>query len=379
VTDATAQLERYRAEIVWEQRGRAGGAQQRFPGYDANNDGVITRAEWRGSDRSFAVHDWNNDGVLSGDEVRTGAWRPSSANDDYSDDYVFSDWNDKRFQQIDRNRDGRIARTEWFYGAEEFARADRNRDGVLSQAEFQGNDFDDDRGDRFDNLDVNGNGVVERGEWHASPQAFEWLDRDNNGTISRLEMGLGASTASDPFASLDANNDQRISADEWHWSRRSFDQRDTNNDGVLTRAELNARRAQAQGAAGAGGPQVNVPGVTNVTVPANQAWFDTGIDVQPGDRLTFRATGDIRLSTSSDDTAEPRGSRSGRTATYAPLAKQPAGALIGRIGGSGAPFMVGDRQDGMPVKAGGRLFLSVNDDAHEDNVGTFNVVVTVVR
>jgi hypothetical protein len=41
--------------------------------------------------------------------------------------------------------------------------------------------------------------------------------------------------------------------------------------------------------------------------------------------------------------------------------------------------MVGDRQDGMPVKAGGRLFLSVNDDAHEDNVGTFNVVVTVVR
>ncbi|HEX6314881.1 MAG TPA: hypothetical protein VFZ73_08480, partial [Gemmatimonadaceae bacterium] len=202
VTDATARLERYRADIVWEQRGRgrAGAAQQRFPGYDTNNDGVITRAEWRGSDRSFAVHDWNNDGVLSGDEVRTGAWRPSSADDDYSDDYVFSDWNDKRFQQIDRNRDGRIARTEWFYGAEEFARADRNRDGVLSQAEFQGNDFDDDRGDRFDNLDVNGNGVVERGEWHASPQAFEWLDRDNNGTISRLEMGLGASTATDAFA-----------------------------------------------------------------------------------------------------------------------------------------------------------------------------------
>ena len=42
----------------------------RFQGMDRNGDGVITRAEWRGSDRSFEVHDWNGDGKLSGDEVR---------------------------------------------------------------------------------------------------------------------------------------------------------------------------------------------------------------------------------------------------------------------------------------------------------------------
>ena len=47
-------------------------ARTRFEGMDRNNDGRITREEWRGSDRSFENHDWNGDGVLSGDEVRPG-------------------------------------------------------------------------------------------------------------------------------------------------------------------------------------------------------------------------------------------------------------------------------------------------------------------
>lgn len=36
----------------------------RFQGMDQNRDGVISRAEWRGSEQSFRRHDWNNDGVL---------------------------------------------------------------------------------------------------------------------------------------------------------------------------------------------------------------------------------------------------------------------------------------------------------------------------
>ena len=50
-------------------------AQMRFQGMDRNNDGVITRDEWRGNDHSFRNQDWNGDGVLSGDEVRPGARR----------------------------------------------------------------------------------------------------------------------------------------------------------------------------------------------------------------------------------------------------------------------------------------------------------------
>jgi hypothetical protein len=37
---------------------------------DTDRDGVVTRAEWRGSDQAFRNHDTNSDGVLSGAEVR---------------------------------------------------------------------------------------------------------------------------------------------------------------------------------------------------------------------------------------------------------------------------------------------------------------------
>jgi hypothetical protein len=95
---------------------QAGSAAARFEGFDTNEDGVIQRGEWRGSDRSFQVHDWNSDGVLSGDEIRNGAPRPRSEYDDYSDSYAFSDWSTDRFNTLDRNRDGRVSRTEWPYG-----------------------------------------------------------------------------------------------------------------------------------------------------------------------------------------------------------------------------------------------------------------------
>jgi len=44
--------------------------QMRFRTMDRNRDGVVTRAEWQGSDQSFRQQDRNGDGILSGDEVR---------------------------------------------------------------------------------------------------------------------------------------------------------------------------------------------------------------------------------------------------------------------------------------------------------------------
>jgi Ca2+-binding EF-hand superfamily protein len=217
--------------------------EMRFRGMDRNNDGVIARSEWRGTAESFRVHDWNRDGVLSGDEVRAGAERTDRRFEqqdfDPAVDDEFPSWSEAGFSNIDRNRDGRITSNEWHYDLETFRRVDRNRDGTLSRAEFLATSVDDDRDDRFEYLDVNRNGRIERDEWHGSHEAFDSLDRNNDDTLTRAEVGGNAGGQRDRFATLDVNRSGTISLDEWRWSRRSFDEQDVNRDGVLTRREFN--------------------------------------------------------------------------------------------------------------------------------------------
>jgi Ca2+-binding EF-hand superfamily protein len=339
---------------------------------DRNGDGAISRAEWRGSDQSFSVHDWNGDGVLSGNEVRVGATRDQSEDDfDQSRRPEFRNWTERGFENVDRNGDGRIARSEWFYDREGFNRADRNGDGTLTRAEFLGNDVDSDREDRFDNLDANNNGRVERSEWHGSRDAFEWMDRNNDGVLSRSEVVGADDEQSDLFGALDRNNDEVITPTEWQWSRRSFAQQDRNGDGQLTRTELtNAElNAASTGAVGTTG--------RSIVVDASRGWVDTGINVRNGDTISIQANGSVTLSDNNADAANPGGSQSGRLAPSAPLPNQPAGALIARVG-DGPPIFVGDRQT-ITANNSGRLYLAVNDDHFDDNRGQFRATVSLQR
>ena len=272
-------------------------AQMRFQGMDANGDGRISRAEWRGSDQSFRTHDWNGDGMLSGDEVRPGAARQRVEEEDFDQTGrpEFRNWTERGFTNLDRNRDGRIQRAEWFYDREGFIRADRNRDGALTRAEFLGSevDADADREDRFEYLDANNNGRVERSEWHASRDAFDWLDRNNDGVLSRTEVVGEDIEQSDLFGGLDANNNDVITPDEWQWSRSSFARQDQNGDGQLTRRELTNTELQGQGTSvGAAGTSGRA-----VVVEAARGWVDTGIDVRRGDRISIDASGTVTLST----------------------------------------------------------------------------------
>lgn len=290
----------------------------RFRAMDVNGDGRITRDEWRGNARSFRNHDWNNDGVLSGDEVRVNAVRNQEQE---SDTQGFYNWTVAGFRNVDRNGDGRITRAEWRYDPELFIRADRNRDNVLTEAEFLGDEtIDRDPEDRFDDLDANNNGRIEREEWHGTAEAFDWLDR--------------------------------------------------NNDGRLTRAETVGNEAVT-------GTTGRRPNSEVVVVDAQARWTDTGIDVTAGDRLVVRSEGTITMS-SDTDTATAAGSRTGRKAPDAPFPQMPAGGLIARIGDSG-PFFLGDGGALGRVPSSGRLFLGVNDDYLGDNRGEFRVTITVRR
>jgi hypothetical protein len=230
-------------------RGRGRGNEAiRFAEMDRNNDRTITRAEWTGSARSFAVHDWNADGVLSGDEVRVGAVRPRTADDWTFDsqerEYAFEDWTARGFTAVDHNRDGRITRDEWHFDREGFRRADHNGDGVLSRAEFLAEDLeDDDREDRFGDLDLNGDNRISRNEWHGTALRFAALDANRDGVITRVEM-VGPDAPPELFSSVDVNRDRVITTDEWHWSRASFDARDLDRNGRLTREEFNGTASQ---------------------------------------------------------------------------------------------------------------------------------------
>jgi hypothetical protein len=91
---------------------------------DRDNDGVVTRAEWQGPAGSFRLHDTNKDGVLSAGEVWEN-WSPDR-----------NTWME-RFDDLDVNNDGAIARNEWRDSIATFRELDRNRDNRLSRMEFR--------------------------------------------------------------------------------------------------------------------------------------------------------------------------------------------------------------------------------------------------
>jgi len=98
----------------------------RYRGMDANRDGVITRAEWRGNDQSFRQQDLNNDGVLAGSEVNAAI----DGRDDVNDGYGLAG----DFSRVDLDGNGHVTAQEW---RRAFTQLDDNRDGSLTPDELR--------------------------------------------------------------------------------------------------------------------------------------------------------------------------------------------------------------------------------------------------
>lgn len=111
-----------------------------------------------------------------------------------------------------------------------------------------------------------------------------------------------------------------------------------------------------------------------ITVSADVAWNDTGIDVRAGQTVAFEAQGRVRWGRDRQD--GPAGERNSPHNPGRPMPSRNAAALIGKIGSdSGDIFFIGDDTGTMRMRGSGRLYLGINDDVLTDNSGNFRVVV----
>lgn len=149
--------------------------EDRFRELDSNKDNYVTPAEWPLERAKFDLVDRNKDGRLSRTELLT----PNIVRDD--------DELNARLRQADTNRDGFLSPAEKQRAAEaanaaanrararentwnpratlqdqrRFQSLDRDRDNRLERRELRGPDA----GARFDRLDRNRDGVVSPNEW----------------------------------------------------------------------------------------------------------------------------------------------------------------------------------------------------------------------
>jgi hypothetical protein len=112
-----------------------------------------------------------------------------------------------------------------------------------------------------------------------------------------------------------------------------------------------------------------------IDIAGGTPWTDTGIDVMRGDALRFDAQGQVTFIHGATPPAGPAGGAP--LSQHYPVRSSGVGALIGKVGPNGSPFLVGDNRNAISMPATGRLFLGINDDDFNDNSGSFRV--TVIR
>ena len=179
------------------------------------------------------------------------------------------------------------------------------------------------------------------------------------------------------FNAIDVNNDNRITISEWRFGPDEFTRVDRNRDSAIVYREF-ARGAEGQPA------QPNVPDGPRgpgdaIVVSARMPWTDSGISVRAGDLVVIRAGGEIQWAPDVNAKAGPNGVGGRPAANRAPVPMADLGALVGRIGTNGAPFVIGNMREPFRVPTAGRLYLGVNDDVLSDNDGEFYVAISTGR
>jgi len=116
-----------------------------------------------------------------------------------------------------------------------------------------------------------------------------------------------------------------------------------------------------------------------IQLTGDQLWVDTTIDLHPGQRLIFSATGSLRYPDAKSDNSPaglPRNFKD--LLRILPDNDAGRGALIARIGDSNIadPFLVGAKRD-LLVPAAGRLSIGINQTFDDTADGTYTVEIAI--
>lgn len=122
----------------------------------------------------------------------------------------------------------------------------------------------------------------------------------------------------------------------------------------------------------------------SMNVPANQGWYDTGIQVTSGQSMTLAVSGEAQTAPNADASGPDGQMTICPDPTNTDVARidclmndQPYGVLIGKVG-EGELFRVGSTYMGR-VTDSGNLYLAVNDNLtfFDDNSGGYNVRIII--
>lgn len=158
------------------------------------------------------------------------------------------------FADMDKNKDGKISKSEWTLPPQMFDRIDENHDGFIDQDEWNRFRSRMGGGGRMTDmlmklLDANNDGKVTREEFAGLLKVFDALDTNHDGVLTKEEMGrffqvmnevaaqrTGGVDVDSLFAKYDKNKDGKLTPEELG-NDKLFKAMDLNHDGVVTRDE----------------------------------------------------------------------------------------------------------------------------------------------
>ena len=110
-----------------------------------------------------------------------------------------------------------------------------------------------------------------------------------------------------------------------------------------------------------------------ITLPAEDQWKDTGINLKVDQNILFSIKGSITIE--KDHKVFDYGELNVKWNKNKQLPTQPTGAVIARIGEEGVPFYIGNNKAPFKSRIKGRLFIGINDFNYKDNEGKFSITI----